>query len=347
MEKVGKKELENFPVYRLDWDRISDIHVQTRTANQCLMQWTTQEHPIINKKPWGKEESARLTELVNEIGHRQWERVANELGTGRTIAQCFCRYMADENMKFAKSLKWTKEEDEQLTQAVKIFGDCNWQHIASTLKGRTGQQCLQRWTKSINPNINKDRWTTDESEKLKRAVEFYGVGNWSKVQRLVPGRTDMQCRERYVNILQPTVKRTKLTDEEVEQIIAIVKRVGPKWSYIAEYFPGRTDHQVYRAYHDYLQKMDKGEKRKRKSKQKVLDKKEKKSKRKRKSKPSSGSDAEEVFKRPKIKESVIPPPISSRPRRACTKKILIAEDAGTSSGSSSYEEEVDEVEQDQ
>lgn len=255
VEKIDKETLENFPVSRLDWNRISTIHVHSRTANQCLMQWTTQEHPIINKKPWSKQESEQLAQLVEKIGHGQWEKIATDLGTSRTISQCFSHYMADKNYKSARALKWTPEEDKKLALAVKVFGNCNWQQVAAMLKGRTGQQCLQRWEKSINPAIKRSRWTPEESEQLKRAVQLYGAGNWAKIQRLLPGRTDMQCRERYVNVSQPSVNKNKITEEELTQLVALVEQIGPKWSYIATFFPGRTDNFVFRQYHAYEKKL--------------------------------------------------------------------------------------------
>jgi hypothetical protein len=222
------------------------------------MQWTTQEHPLINKTPWSKQESERLSQLVDEIGlNGQWERIASELDTNRTISQCFSHYMADKNNKAARSLKWTPEEDKKLTDAVKIFGNCNWQQVAAMLKGRTGQQCLHRWTKSINPAIKRTKWTPEEAKLLQRAVQLYGNGNWKKVQRLIPGRTDMQCRERWVNIEQPSIVRTKMTDEEVEQLVELVNEVGPKWSYIMSFFPGRTDNNMLREYNLYMNRQKK------------------------------------------------------------------------------------------
>lgn len=215
-----------------------------------MIQWTTQEHPTINKKPWSKQESQKLSNIVNEIGlfSGQWERIANELGTNRTISQCFSHYMYEKNNSHARSLKWSKEEDQKLTDAVKLFGNCNWQQVADILGERTGQQCLHRWQKSLNPVIKRQRWNTEEDTLLERAVHLYGAGNWTKIQRLIPGRTDMQCRERWVNILQPSINRGQFTQEETKRLMELVEIYGTKWSYLQTLMPGRTDNALMRHY---------------------------------------------------------------------------------------------------
>ena len=78
------------------------------------------------------------------------------------------------------------------------------------MPGRTGQQCLHRWQKSINPAIRRARWTPPEDDRLRDAVRLYGH-NWANVQYHVPGRTDVQCRERWMNILNPELHRAPWT----------------------------------------------------------------------------------------------------------------------------------------
>ncbi|KAI9481507.1 MAG: hypothetical protein EXX96DRAFT_481076, partial [Benjaminiella poitrasii] len=268
VDKMKYTELESIPVERIDWSRISNLYVQTRTPTECLIQWTTQEHPSINKKPWTKSETERLSNLVDQIGlfSGQWERIANELNTNRTISQCFSHYMSTKNNAAARSLKWNTTEDKELTEAVKIFGDCNWQQIASILKGRTGQQCLHRWSKTLKPGIVRKRWTAEDDEALQRAVHLYGVGNWTKIQRLVKGRTDMQCRERWANVLHPGINKEPMTQEEIDKLLELVETHGKKWSYIARYMPGRTDNTLLRQYKAFINKQKTEEKRKEREK---------------------------------------------------------------------------------
>jgi len=107
---------------------------------------------------------------------------------------------------------WTAEQDEQLRRAVAMYGESNWQQVAAAMPGRTGQQCLHRWQKSINPKIRRARWTPEEDKLLMDAVKLYGHA-WSRVQHHVPNRTDVQCRERWMNILNPELQRTSWTPE--------------------------------------------------------------------------------------------------------------------------------------
>lgn len=144
----------------------------------------------------------------------------------------------DEVIMTAKSgLKWTPEEDEMLVEAVKKFGEKNWASVATMLGGlRSGQQCLHRWQKTLNPDIRRGRWDSQEDNLLAMAVRAYGAGNWRLIHKHVPGRTDVQCRERWVNVLDPAVKSTEgWTAAEDAHLLAIVASQPPgRWSAIAK-----------------------------------------------------------------------------------------------------------------
>eukprot|EP00045_Choanoeca_perplexa_P013505 m.153545 g.153545 ORF g.153545 m.153545 type:complete len:140 (+) comp16371_c0_seq10:1466-1885(+) len=76
----------------------------------------------------------------------------------------------------------------------------DWMQASRLMKDRTGPQCMHRWLKSIDPSISRSKWRKEEDLKLAEGVAQYGKV-WAKVQRLLPNRTDMQCRERFVNVL--------------------------------------------------------------------------------------------------------------------------------------------------
>ncbi|KAJ1823672.1 hypothetical protein LPJ73_009381, partial [Coemansia sp. RSA 2703] len=225
----------------LDWKHISRQFVPQHKPVECAIQWATQDHPIINRAPWSKREERALAAVADEHGGRDWVAIAKALGTQRTAAQCFQVFQRKLNADMSRS-KWTAEEDRVLTEAVMAYGEGDWQAVAACLDNRTGQQVLHRWCKSINPAIRSGRWDRDEDVALLAAVRLYGVGQWTKIAKHVPGRTDVKCRERYMNVLTPDVNNTQWTADEDARLVALVARVGVgKWSYVADMLGGRTD----------------------------------------------------------------------------------------------------------
>ena len=59
---------------------------------------------------------------------------------------------------------WTNEEDKLLQEAVAVYGESSWQLVAEYVGERTGQQCLFRWTKSIDPRLKKGKWSAKEDK---------------------------------------------------------------------------------------------------------------------------------------------------------------------------------------
>lgn len=53
--------------------------------------------------------------------------------------------------KSRKPRRWTPEEDQQLREAVRRFGERNWKGIAALVGSRDHVQCRQRWQKVLRP----------------------------------------------------------------------------------------------------------------------------------------------------------------------------------------------------
>lgn len=105
--------------------------------------WLNCEDLLINHGVWTMLEDKKLLLIVQERGIYNWIDISVMLGTQRTPFQCLARYQRSLNPHILNK-DWTEEEDNMLRTAVEIFGDKNWQLVASNLEGRTGTQCSNR-----------------------------------------------------------------------------------------------------------------------------------------------------------------------------------------------------------
>ncbi len=98
---------------------------------------------------------------------------------------------------------WTSEEDELLKRLAGSSPE-NWNLISTSLDGRTGKQCRERWLNHLRPDIRKGSWTQAEDNIILREQAVRG-NCWSDIARLLPGRSDNAVKNRY----NATLKRLK------------------------------------------------------------------------------------------------------------------------------------------
>lgn len=114
------------------------------------------------------------------------------------------------------------------------------------MPGFTPQQCIYRWKKHLKTGISKGRWKPEEDKHLIISVAFNGT-IWSRVAETVPTKTDVQCRERWINVLTPEIKSEPWSREEDELLMKAVETIGVgKWAKVSKELPGRTDNSCWR-----------------------------------------------------------------------------------------------------
>ncbi|CAN6323316.1 unnamed protein product [Urochloa humidicola] len=93
-------------------------------------------------------------------------------------------------------------------------------------------------------NASRGQWTLEEDTMLRELVKQHGKRAWSDIARQFPRRIGKQCRERWINHLDPEIKNTAWTEDEELLLVKYHKKFGKKWVKIAKRIPGRSENSI-------------------------------------------------------------------------------------------------------
>ena len=138
---------------------------------------------------------------------------------------------------------WTPEDDNLLKDLVEKFGN-RWSLMAQSFPNRSPSQLATRWSKTVNPKLVKGPFTQTEDEKIVEHVLKFGPKKWSLLVKKMPERSAKQCRERWMNSLNPHINKKPWTEQEDQLIVQLVRKYGNKWALISKFLPGRSDNSI-------------------------------------------------------------------------------------------------------
>ena len=134
---------------------------------------------------------------------------------------------------------------------------------------RKNSDSAQKKTPKLPPINGTDKqkkaatitWTKEEDEHLLEMVfEMKHPLKWSVIaQNLGSNRTGKQCRERYVNHLNPRLKFTEWTPIEDSVIWRLYATIGTQWAKMSKVIPGRTDNGIKNRFHNLKRQLDREE----------------------------------------------------------------------------------------
>ncbi|VEU20311.1 DEKNAAC101192 [Brettanomyces naardenensis] len=75
-------------------------------------------------------------------------------------------------------------------------------------------------------------WTNVEDEILKAAIAKYGLNQWSRVSSLLTKKTAKQCKQRWQEWLNPTIKKLDWDKQEDEKLLKLIKLRPNQWNSI-------------------------------------------------------------------------------------------------------------------
>lgn len=101
-------------------------------------------------------------------------------------------------------------------------------------------------------------WKNTEDEILKAAVMKYGKNNWARVASLMNRKSAKQCKARWYEWLDPSIRKVDWSREEEEKLLHLAKLMPNQWRSIAP-IVGRTAVQCIEHYEELLDRANDGD----------------------------------------------------------------------------------------
>lgn len=103
---------------------------------------------------------------------------------------------------------------------------------------------IDKKTHGAGGKRSKHIWTIEEDAALLQLIRRFGPTNWSSIAHSIPGRQGKQCRERWHNHLNPSIRTTVWSEDEEWLVFLLYRLMGSRWAILAQALPGRTDNAI-------------------------------------------------------------------------------------------------------
>ncbi len=235
------------------WDVLRVQYRWNRSAADLRCRFLNAEAPgaARAKQNWSSAEDARLRAAVRNMDYASgWVGVAAEVGGQRGALACLrrARRLQRAEALRARGTKWTEKENEMVIKAVRVHGS-HWRDVALLVGTRDNQSCMHHYRKRLKPGRRVGKWSNDEEKMLREAVAKEGM-SWIRVAKHVPGRNDVQCREKWKNTMSPTIQMGPFSLGEKALVLVLAHLKKNKWADIARVMTWRTPKQCLRRCRD-------------------------------------------------------------------------------------------------
>lgn len=144
-------------------------------------------------------------------------------------------------------IKFTPEEDDQLTEIVERIGTNDWELVSREMKKRTARQCRERWINYLSPELRNDPWTEEEDKLLDELYAEMG-SRWHKIAEYFPTRSGNCVRNRYKlrqRRSQRMKKRAPKQTQIIEEISVKPQPIIEAQEKISDYMTFKPEEEVF------------------------------------------------------------------------------------------------------
>lgn len=282
--------VSQFPLLDASSFTVNSI-IKTGMPTKKSSEWTPeQDQALLNEV---QKNHGKHSDSSDEQDEEDWESIAATI-SGKSAVQCLKRFLALKASSLQSSSKsagewrddgngdqhrlkrqrkvqtnkdecdtdgdgrdWSSDEEALLCKLVEQYKGLapRWHDIAMSFQGRSAVECLTQWQNSNKTAVIKGKgsWTPEEDNILREKRSLYGR-KWAKIAVHLPGRQGKQCRERYVNHLNPDLKKGEWTDNEEAILITLHQHHGNRWANISKELPGRSDNDVKNHWYSTIQR---------------------------------------------------------------------------------------------
>ncbi|CAD8147135.1 unnamed protein product [Paramecium octaurelia] len=123
-----------------------------------------------------------------------------------------------------------------------------FEEVSKMICRRDKEQCKQKWAQMQKVALQQQPFRQEEDQKLYDIIMKYQSADqgqkWSLIsqelnQNSSVYRSSKQCRERWLNHLNPKISKEPWTDDEDIKLLQTVKEIGRRWSEISKIMDGR------------------------------------------------------------------------------------------------------------
>ena len=118
---------------------------------------------------------------------------------------------------------------------------------------KSEKKSLQSADRNDKEKEGKISWTKEEDQLLMLCAQQTGGKRWAWVAEHFPGRSNKQCRNRYIFQLKPRSKEAFSHEEDIV-IMTHFFQHGTSWSRIAKSLPNRTSNQIKNRWNSSLKR---------------------------------------------------------------------------------------------